>query len=235
MVVEDGVRTGATMTRAGACSASTSFARCGVEEDAPQVWARQDDPRITPVGGVLRKYRLDELPQLINVLKGDMNLVGPRPEQPAIFSELRGAGGELSQAPEGAPRDHGLGADQPRIRPVPRRRAAQSGSRPGVHEPALPVCETSGSCSRRSRSWCSSGAHGEQHGCLPRAGRGVADASLTGQPAGGRAWAAFRGRLRRAPHAARPRHHQPIALSHRRRVEASGVSRDPRRWHGERT
>jgi len=51
-------------------------------------WARDNDCRVTRVGRILRKYRFDEMPQMWNVLKGDMNIVGPRPERPEFVEKL---------------------------------------------------------------------------------------------------------------------------------------------------
>lgn len=62
--------------------------RLEAEADTGPVWAKKNDPRITNVGAFLRKTRLDELPQCLNVLKGDMSLVGPRPERPQFFNTL---------------------------------------------------------------------------------------------------------------------------------------------------
>lgn len=61
----------------------------GAEAETGPVWAQENDPRITRMGRLMRKWRLDELPQFFNVLRGDMNLVGPRPERPWFVEHLR--------------------------------------------------------------------------------------------------------------------------------------------------
>jgi lipopolysaccharide/colanic/teichoic acid biosynthesis glycosyltransferase len=74
----------------GACFHIYKFRSMTVdaEKASGAVWASKTDSRVTPVGKLLRACRVDELPQLLNVIKGDMNIVGPRPERPSIFARL---------------------------------------------------------------------------------------------------------------------------------------------------
>jgi len=59
------------------------------EEKSGPVWTLDDDPRITSIGKILRKYRIDELPQFINVFLGQMSIIGPRPERPYFIEKLK--------------------------------------------------------------------------------------------------------------------------------------------------
>lgn len=59
------------------------------EKDTGPVWAQYDDPRITPVGNFLRRTHIDEIPQFINVIKGDMSIIGPRPERPHFVDKFK--------------------------------------------------------------------------------------------------------------------------------------------------
>ena len=65
--------------------------RVDAEAGTGAVWAQKRDPRITRVGRFIRKTRLDEIPQLINILRGDMSLIGPRPERPGLVDRLNRA------------------------------------------------------------------------------------------------------------------------------------------------
>jgi exopolysaccharide biosynthesis polyprenyl glycosylphosphotransferase len=62
--------------------------QANAEKDSGPRWATRSDPRVTRIGALLRLTRVDELPQLFNVLKGDMSLIGPRPERPYFVEQL---------------------------------------------------------------------------------------------------------------------------------------------------
>jgi lipopolysaccharide/colanic/teichoic acid biosynthesis glycosyltransferase len=63
--------------------------RMDAEHSSGAQWARKEDPRVTRVGRFIRKYRIDELPQFVNIIRGEMSFIGPRPERPVFVEKLR--------------------------------------------------------------------------------------------------------------------------------------------------
>jgi len=63
--------------------------KVGAEKNSGPIWAKENDKRISPIGNFLRKSHFDELPQIFNVLKGEMSIIGPRPERPFFVNKLK--------------------------------------------------------------------------------------------------------------------------------------------------
>ena len=90
--------------------------RVDAERDSGPQWAAKGDPRVTRVGAIIRKLRIDELAQVLNVLRGDMSFVGPRPERPYFVANLAAAIPYYNERHWVATGHHRLGADQLSLR-----------------------------------------------------------------------------------------------------------------------
>jgi hypothetical protein len=113
--------------------------RTDAEKDGLPVWATANDSRVTRVGAVIRKLRIDELPQLFNVLKGEMSLVGPRPERPFFRRAADGADPLLCGAPQREARRHRLGTGALPVRLDGRGFAGEAAVRPVLRQEPLAV------------------------------------------------------------------------------------------------
>ena len=108
------------------------------EADGKPVWAMADDDRTTRVGRIIRKIRIDEIPQFWNIIKGEMSFVGPRPERPHFVAQLARRNSVLRASPSGRAGFDRLGADQISVRRVGRRRAAETAIRFVLHQKSKP-------------------------------------------------------------------------------------------------
>ena len=111
--------------------------RTDAERPGQAQWAQTADPRVTRVGALIRKLRVDELPQIFNVVRGDMSFVGPRPERPRVRGESLRAHSVLRRAALREARDHRLGAAVLPLRLIRARRAGEAAIRPLLHQEQL--------------------------------------------------------------------------------------------------
>ena len=108
--------------------------RKDAEKGGTPIWAKDGDDRVTRVGRFIRKTRLDELPQLWNVLRGDMSFVGPRPERPFFVDQLSREIPVLPAAPRRQARADRLGAGEVPLRRLARGRDGEAALRPLLHQ-----------------------------------------------------------------------------------------------------
>ena len=107
--------------------------RVDAEKDGP-VWASKDDDRTTRVGRIIRKIRVDEIPQFWNILRGEMNFVGPRPERPHFVAQLAQEIPYYEQRHLIAPGLTGWAQIKYPVRRVDRRCAAEASIRSFLHQ-----------------------------------------------------------------------------------------------------
>ena len=111
--------------------------RTDAEASGP-VWAARHDPRVTRVGAFIRAHRIDELPQLVNVLRGEMSLVGPRPERPVFVEQLARSIPELRPEDPRAAGPDRLGAGEQSLWRIGRGRTRQARPRSVLHQRTQP-------------------------------------------------------------------------------------------------